>query len=183
MSSSTISVFSKPDDFAAALRERGSAEFLVTDCSRFRARFTCLTLHNLRILSVEENLPRIAFISLPTGVIRISWPIGHDGHLVCNGIRVRSGEILTQTSDVRAHERLDGGTHWRDIQVPARVLVGYGQRSSGRDFKFQRERAAGGRRRAHSSVSRTCTLSRYAGHKIGRMPPSRGRPRAVWNRS
>jgi len=127
MPSSSICVFSEPDDFAAVLRDGGYLELLVIDRGSFRARFTRVALHHLRISAAEEHQSRIALIALPPGVVRISWPTIQDAPLVGAGIRVRSGDILTQSSDERAHERLDGACYWRDIQIPAKHLIEYGQ--------------------------------------------------------
>ena len=135
MPGSAISTFSEPDDFAAALCDGGSLDLLVIDRGPFRARLTRIALHRLCISSAEEHLSRIAFISLQPGIVRVSMPMKQNAPLVCGGIRVHSGEILTQRSDARVHERLDGPCHWRDVRVPINVLASYGEAVIGTRFQ------------------------------------------------
>jgi hypothetical protein len=64
--------FTNPDDYQAAI---GSAnvDLIFTSGEDFRARLTWLNLRHLHILSGRENLPRIAYISLPPARVFVSF--------------------------------------------------------------------------------------------------------------
>ena len=66
------SVFSEPDDFQAAVSEEGVVRFLVTGRGQFRARLTQIVLHRLRLSAGEEELSRIAFITVPAGMVLVA---------------------------------------------------------------------------------------------------------------
>ena len=72
MPGSTVSVFGEPDDYEAALRADGEVDLLVTGRGEFRARLTRIALDRMSLVSGEETLPRIAFISLGPRMVRVS---------------------------------------------------------------------------------------------------------------
>ena len=67
MPGSVTWVFGEPKDFQAVLREDGVLSLLVTARGAFRARLTQVTLHNLRLSTGDEHLPRIAFVAARAG--------------------------------------------------------------------------------------------------------------------
>jgi hypothetical protein len=74
MPGSTISAFGEPDDYQAALQGIGGFDLLVTGHGEFAAPLTRIALPHIDLLAGEENLSRIAFISLPQRLIKISLP-------------------------------------------------------------------------------------------------------------
>jgi hypothetical protein len=126
MPGSTISVFSEPDDFQAALREAGCSNLLVTEGGPFQARMTKMLLHRIWLSSVEERLSRVAFMCLAPGLVRVSLPT-QTGTLICGGIEIRPGEIATHGANGPLHERLRAPCRWGDILLPAQYLARYGR--------------------------------------------------------
>jgi AraC-like DNA-binding protein len=128
------SVFSEPDDFQAASREEGVVGFLVTGRGQFRARLTQIALHRLRLAGGEEELSRVAFITVPADMVLVSFPIGERASPVWGGIETRTGEMMTLGAGERVYARSSGPCGWGAIQVPAEDLVEYGRTLSGDGF-------------------------------------------------
>ena len=71
MPESTVSVFGDPYDYQTALRGDGGAELVVTGRGEFRARLTRIVLSRMQLMAGEEDLPRIAFITLAARLVRV----------------------------------------------------------------------------------------------------------------
>jgi hypothetical protein len=74
MSGSTVSVFSEPGDYEAALQHNGGSELVVTGQGAFRAELNQIELCRMHIVAGAENLARVAFISVPVDHVRIVLP-------------------------------------------------------------------------------------------------------------
>jgi AraC-like DNA-binding protein len=127
---STTSIFGEPDNFQAALcgtaqDNVGSLELFVTTCGRFRARLTQVELDHLRLVAVEEHLPRIGFQEAPVTKILVSFPTGDQPAPVWGGIRPRKGDFMTFGPGYRGHMRTDGPCRWCCIWFPAQDLLDY----------------------------------------------------------
>ena len=72
MPGSRASVFYEAEDFQAALSADGVAGLLVTGHGQFRARVTQVELDRLRLTAVEEAQPRMAFVTVPAGMVLIT---------------------------------------------------------------------------------------------------------------
>ena len=132
------SVFGEPDDFQAAASEEGVIRFLVTGHGQFRARLTQIVLHRLRLSAGEEELPRIALVTVPAGMVLVALPIGGRPSPIWGGIETRAGEMVALGPGERAHARTGGPCGWGAIQVPAQDLVQYGRALSGAGFAVPR---------------------------------------------
>jgi AraC-like DNA-binding protein len=126
--------FSEPEDFELALRAEGCLSLLITGRGQFRARLTQVSLHALRLSAEEEQLSRIAFIAVPTDMVRISFPTDGGTGPIYGGIRSQPGEIMTIGPGRHVHERTDGPCRWGAIWLPAAELVRYGGALTGAPF-------------------------------------------------
>ena len=135
MLESAISLFSEPDDFQATLEQSGCIGLIMTERGEFRARITELTLGRLRLSAVEERLSRIACYSLAPGLVRVIMP-GPEGTLVCGGIELGHGAILTHYATKTVYERLNGPARWNDVILPTRRLARYGHALTGSDIEL-----------------------------------------------
>jgi AraC-like DNA-binding protein len=136
MTSSGVSAFGDPDDFETALRGIGTVELLAIGQRRFRARMTQIVLPHLRLSSVKEFQPRVAFVSPAPGTLRVLLPIDKSANLVCGGARVDPGEMVTHRTGLGIHERLTGPCRWGDILLPISHLDRYGRAVSGQLFSL-----------------------------------------------
>jgi AraC-like DNA-binding protein len=134
MPGSVTSLFSEPEDLAAALREDGCLDLLIAGQGQFRARLTQLTLHRFRLMAAEEQMARIAFIAVPADMVLILFPIRRGMALVCGGIAMRPGEIIAVGAGQRMHMRTDGLCRWGAIWLPVAELALYGSALTGAPF-------------------------------------------------
>lgn len=132
MSVTTISVFSEPDDFEAALQCGGRVEFLVTTPGPFRARLTSVALPRLRLVALEEVLPRIAFVTPGTGWRTLLLPLDREPSQTWAGRRLRADEIFTLGGPQGGHGRTDGPCRSGIICLPEEDLTRHGRTVSGR---------------------------------------------------
>jgi AraC-like DNA-binding protein len=134
MPGSRASVFGKAEEFQAALGADGVAGLLVTGHGPFRARLTQVELDRVRLTAVEEAQPRIAVVTVPAGMVLISFPIEKGPSPVWGGFEVRAGEMITFGQGQRLHSRTAGPSRWGAIQAPDQQLARYGCALSGAGF-------------------------------------------------
>lgn len=72
MPGSGTGTFIDPNDYQASLRQ-ARIELLVTSRGAFNARLTWATLHHLQLIRGEENLPRIAYVSLDPTLVFVGF--------------------------------------------------------------------------------------------------------------
>jgi AraC-like DNA-binding protein len=134
MPGSRASVFGEAEDFQAALSADGVAEVLFTGRGQFQARATQVGLERLRLAAVEEAQSRIAFITVPPGVVLVAFPIDGGPSPIWGGVESRAGEIITLGPGQRGHARTVGPCHWQAIRVPEQQLADYGHALNGARF-------------------------------------------------
>jgi AraC-like DNA-binding protein len=134
MPSSTLSVFSESYGFHAAQLESGVIDLVVTGRERFWARLSRVSLCRMRLFSCEERQARIAFLSLPSNVVRVTRPVEPDGSLTWGGTGPRSGVIVTHSGGGCFHERVDGSCRWSTLWLRAEDLAELGGRMTGCTF-------------------------------------------------
>jgi hypothetical protein len=110
MPGSRASVFGEAEDFEAALSADGVAGLLVTGHGQFTARLTQVELDQLRLTAVEESQPRIAFVTVPAGMVLVSFPIDDGPSPVWGGFEIRTGEMITFGRGQRLHARTLGAS-------------------------------------------------------------------------
>jgi AraC-like DNA-binding protein len=134
MPRSTLSVFSEPDDFQAALKEGGCVDLIVSGYGKFRVRLSRITLHRMRLAAGEERQSRVAFISLPPRFVRVTLPMGPPGSLVSSGIATQPNEVVMHSTGHRFHERTNGPCRWGTMWILANDLVASGYAMNGTAF-------------------------------------------------
>jgi hypothetical protein len=72
MPGSGTGTFIDPEDYQASLRQVG-IDLLGTSQGGFKARLTWATLHCLQLLHSEEDLLRIAYVSLAPGLVFVGF--------------------------------------------------------------------------------------------------------------
>jgi AraC-like DNA-binding protein len=123
MLGSALSVFSKSIDFLAARREFGDVNLIATGGGKFSARLSQIWLLRMRLLGCEERTSRIAYISVPANMVRVTLPPKPDASLIWDGIGTRPDEIITHSAGHRFHERTDGPTRWSSMIFSAQDLA------------------------------------------------------------
>lgn len=131
MPGSVISVFSEQNDFETALRTEGCLSFVLTARQQFRARLTQVTLHGLRLSSVEEQVPRIAFVAVPSEMVLVVLPSVGKPAPVWAGHSMQDGELAMIGPGRHVHARADDPCRWGALWLPLTGLTGYGQAMTG----------------------------------------------------
>jgi AraC-like DNA-binding protein len=130
MCANTVSTFGESDELCAALTEAGYRHLLVMQPGAFRARMTKIALDHVRLSLIEEQLARIASITLPPGTTRVLLPpLG--GRLLLAGLISDSRQIMTHGASQSVMERLDGPCRWRDIVISTRYLTAFSRALTG----------------------------------------------------
>ncbi len=101
------------------------AALAFTEPGTFKARQTWIALKHLHVLEVEETLPRIAYLSLSSDRVHISFPSNAIFNPVWGGIALRPGEIVFHGHGQGAHDRTTGPSCWGLISIESQVLADY----------------------------------------------------------
>lgn len=105
------STFTDPGDFSTPGVGLDVA-FALTEAESFKARLVWATLPSTHLLTIEEQAPRIAFLSLPPGTTCVSFPLRSDPPSFWNGVRVRRGALVLHAPGDRFHLRTAGVARW-----------------------------------------------------------------------
>ena len=97
------------------MREQGCLSLVVTARAPFCARFIEIRLNGMRLLDVEESVPRIAFITVPDDRILVAFSRSRWPDWYWNGQEVQSGELATLGPSATVHVRTGGAIHWGAI--------------------------------------------------------------------
>lgn len=123
------STFSNPDDYQAGI-EGARVNLIITRGADFKARITWLKLHDLQLLRACENLPRIAYISLPPERVFVLFPVSGSASLWA-GRELRIGNIAFHSGGGRAHHRTTGPSQWGLLSLPPDQLEACGKALTG----------------------------------------------------
>lgn len=125
MPGSGMAVFREVEDFAAALRDEGCLNFIVTGEGHFSARLTGIALSRMQLAAGEERLSRTAFIAAPAEYVLSWFPLDDESRLISGGIELGNDDIGTLGPNGRAHLRTEGPCRWGSIRLLFRDLIGY----------------------------------------------------------
>ena len=113
--------FADPSDCECAFGGT-RAQVTVTGSGEFKARITWLRFRHLHMLRGCEELPRIAYVSLPPSRVFVSFPTG-EAPLTWDGIELRPGDIVFHSRAERMHQRTTGEGQWGLMSLPAKQLA------------------------------------------------------------
>jgi len=121
MAENGTATFVNPDDYQSGIgsvsSKGASVHFIVTGGGDFRARLTWLNLRRLRVLRGSENLPSIAYISLPPERVVVLFPTS-TATLIWGGLELRFGDFVLHGRGERTHQRTPGEGNWGLISLP-----------------------------------------------------------------
>ncbi len=125
MAENGTATFASPDDYQAGIgrvsSKGASVNFIVTGGGDFKARLTWLNLLCLRVLRGSENLPSIAYVSLPPERVVVLFPTSA-ATLIWGGLELRLGDIVLHGRGERMHQRTPGEGNWGLISLPPEQL-------------------------------------------------------------
>jgi AraC-like DNA-binding protein len=156
MAASGTATFDNPADYQAAI-DGASVNLTLTGGGDFKACLTWLSLRHLRVVRGSENVPRIAYISLPPERAVFSFPTSAEP-ATWSGLELRLGDILFRGRGERTHHRTTGESQWGLISLPPEQLASCGKGLTGSEITLPPDRRilrpAAGLLRLHSKVCR-----------------------------
>lgn len=126
-------IFSDPGDYQAGIRE-AKFNFTFNHQKDFKARLTWVELRKVRLLRGQENLPRVAHVSLTSDSVFIALPTFHDPLPICDGVEVQPGEIVFHSQGQRLHQRTLGRSNWGYISLAPDHLAACSRALTGLDL-------------------------------------------------
>ncbi|MGY3621426.1 AraC family transcriptional regulator [Bradyrhizobium sp. USDA 10063] len=129
MAENATVTFSDPDGYAAGFGD-ARINLTVTGAGDFKARLTRLKLKDLEIYLCCENLPRIAYVSLPPEQMFLSFPVGK-ASLVSDGFALRNGDMILHGHGQRTHQRSSDACQWGLISLSSESFASCGTALTG----------------------------------------------------
>jgi AraC-like DNA-binding protein len=163
--------FGDPDGYAAAFGDI-RLKLTITGQGEFRAQLTQLKLDHLDFFQCREELPRIAYMTLPQRRIFLSFPVNNVASTF-NGLVSHASGMILHARGGSMHHRIDRKSRWGLISVSPEQLVSHGKTLTGQpvvapdaDKILDPARAAAGRLRL--IFRQACHLSEARKELIGR---------------
>jgi AraC-like DNA-binding protein len=135
MPGSGTGTFIDPDDYQASLHQV-RIDLLVTSQGAFNARLTWATLHRLQLLRSEEDLPRIAYVSLAPGLVFVAFATRPDPPMLWGGVELQTEEIIFHSRAERFHQRTTGPCSWGLLGLAPEHLETYGGALTGKPLSL-----------------------------------------------
>ncbi len=109
-------VFSDPGDYQAGFRG-ARINLVFTGPGTFGARLTSVSLPHLKLFSIQESLPRIAYVSLPPRWVTFAFPTCFEPPPIWSGIEMKPQDLMFHSVGERMHQRTSGACKWGVISV------------------------------------------------------------------
>ena len=123
--------FIDSDDYQASLSHL-RIDLLVTSQGAFNARLTWATLHHLRLLHGEEDMPRIAYVSLAPALVFVGFAARPDPPMLWGGVALQTGQLIFHSRGERFHQRTTGPSSWSLLGFVPEHLERYCEALSGK---------------------------------------------------
>jgi len=135
MPGSGTGTFIDPDDYQASLRQV-RIDLLAISQGALKAKLTWATLHHLQLLRCEEDLPRIAYVSLPPGLVFVGFATRPDLPMLWGGVELHTGDIILHNRGERFHQRTTGPCSWSLLGLAPEHLETYGSAVNGKPLSL-----------------------------------------------
>ncbi|MBV9250730.1 MAG: hypothetical protein JO227_15960 [Acetobacteraceae bacterium] len=132
MPGSGTSLFSDPGAYQASLPK--VTKLYPTELGGFSARVTWVELRHLHLLHAREQVPRVAYMSLPPEWVFVMFPTRRTSSLLCDGALARLGNLVFHSPGERFHQKTAGATAWGSICLTPSSFQSYGRTLAGRDL-------------------------------------------------
>jgi AraC-like DNA-binding protein len=132
MPGSGSSLFTDADGYQAGLQ--GMLDLLVLLPRQFQARLTSVELPSLRLFRAQEASPRVAFVTLPSDEVFVTFPTKKGSLLISSGIELELGDLMFHSRGERLHQRIIAACQWGSISLSPAFLMAYGMAVGGRQL-------------------------------------------------
>ena len=131
MPGSGTGTFVDPDDYQARFNHI-RIDLLATSQGALKANLTWAILHRLQLLHSEEDLPRIAYISLAPTLVFVGFATRPDPPMIWGGTELQNGDLIFHGRGERFHQRTTGPCSWGLLGLAPELLEKYGGALSGK---------------------------------------------------
>jgi AraC-like DNA-binding protein len=135
MPRSGTGTFIDSDDYQASLRQV-RIDLFATSQGALKANLTWATLHCLHLLHSEEDLPRIAYVSLAPGLLFVGFATRPDPPMFWGGVELQTGDIIFHGRGERFHQRTTGPCGWSLVGLAPEHLERYGGALTGKPLSL-----------------------------------------------
>ena len=116
MPATGTTTFFDPGDYQAGF-PGAAINLAFTAPGVFTARLTSVSLRHLKLFSVQESLPRIAYVSLPSNTVNFTFAMLSRPPPIWGGIKMQSRDLMFHGVGERLHQRTNGISRWGMISI------------------------------------------------------------------
>lgn len=132
MTESGSCIFTGVDCYELSLRK--SVNLVMVRPHEFQARLTWIQLPNLRLIRAREQVRRVAYVSLPSEQIFVSFAVQRASPIVYNGSALRFGDLVLHRNGEAFHHRTTAPAEWGSISLSPVALAEFSQAITGSVF-------------------------------------------------
>ncbi len=114
--------FTDVADYQAAVR-RAKFSLVFNSQKDFQARLTRIELRHLSLFRGRENLPRVAYFSLPADRAFVAFPARHNPPQIWDGAELQPDEMIFHGRGQGGHQRTRGPSQWGIISLAQEYLA------------------------------------------------------------
>jgi AraC-like DNA-binding protein len=123
MPANETAVFFNSSDYQAGFRG-ATINLVFTGPGIFTARLTTVSLPHLRLYSVQESLPRIAYVALAPDSVNFAFPAPPNTSLVWGALKMKPRDLMFHSLGERMHQCTGGASGWSIISVDRKFFAG-----------------------------------------------------------
>ena len=124
MPGSGTSIFIDPDDYQASFSHL-RIDLSATSQRAFNARLTWATLLHMQLLRSEEDMPRIAHVSLAPTLVFVGFATRPDPPMVWGGVELQTRDVVFHSQGERFHQWTTGPCSWGLVGLAREHLESY----------------------------------------------------------
>ncbi|HEX3403610.1 MAG TPA: helix-turn-helix domain-containing protein [Acetobacteraceae bacterium] len=125
MPASGFSIFTDADGYRNSLQDM--LDLVVLQPRDFQARLTWVELENLRLLRAYETSPRVAYMTLPSNLVFVTFATRQGGTLIHAGAPTRFGDLNFHRRGGHGHQRTTAASHWGSVALTPSCLMAFGR--------------------------------------------------------
>ena len=124
MAGGDTATFTDPDDYRARVIG-ASINLVLTGDGEFEAQLTWIDLPRLRLVHCQENVSRIAFVTVVPGTVLVAFPTSRNPPQIWGGATLGPRDIVLLGVGERIHQRTSGASKWGFISLTPETLADY----------------------------------------------------------
>ena len=107
---------------------------VLTKPGRFCARLTTVSLPHVKLFSLRERLPRIAYVSTPSELVSFAFPTIVDFPQIWGGLEMGIGELMFYSAGESLHQRTSGTSQWSIVSVDPKFFATFSKALTGSEI-------------------------------------------------